>query len=238
MAAIRALLLDLDDTLCDEAGSVAVALEATSRFAAQRLGLGEWVTLAQAYTRVSNALWADFDAWGRGLGKLDARRYVWRAALAGAGYSADESLISHIAAHYSDRRTCHRWLPQARETLLALRQTYRLGLITNGATDMQREKIRCLRLDDLCHVTLVGEECGHSKPHAEIFHRAMQALGVTADEGVMVGNSPETDIVGAHGVGMRTVWVCPDLRPWPLPSPAPWRTIRSVADLPSVLGSA
>jgi hypothetical protein len=47
VSSIRALFVDLVDTLCDETGSVAIALETTSRFVAERLGLKKWQVLEQ-----------------------------------------------------------------------------------------------------------------------------------------------------------------------------------------------
>ena len=234
---ISALFFDLDDTLCDDTGSVATALEATGRFAVDQLELSDWQRLIQIYTRVSDALWADFDSWGLGLSRLDARRYVWRLALLSGGYPTDEPFVHSVASYYNDQRNCHRWLPQARETLLELRSTYRLGLITNGSADMQRDKIRGLDLEGLFDMTVVAEELGHSKPRPEIFVHAMQRLAVTAAQSIMIGNSPEADIVGGHNAGMRTVWVCPVTKPWPLSSAPPWKTIRSVFELPLHLQS-
>jgi putative hydrolase of the HAD superfamily len=236
---IDALFFDLDDTLSDETGSVTVALEATGRFVAGRLGLSDWERVAEVYMRVSDVLWADFDSWGRGLNRLDARRYVWRAVLVDGGYPCDDALVESVAACYNEHRNRqYSWLPQARETLLALRGSYKLGLITNGSTDMQRAKIRYLELEGLFDMTLVAEECGYSKPRPEVFQRAMEGLGVSADQSVMIGNSVEADVLGGYGVGMRTVWVCADGRPWPIPIAAPWRTVRSVAELPAVLEDA
>jgi HAD superfamily hydrolase (TIGR01662 family) len=235
VAQLRAVCFDLDDTLCDEAGSVLRAVEATARHAGQRLGT-DWRALADVYQRVGNALWMQFDSWGRGLGKLAVRRYVWRAALLAGGFDASDDLVAKIAEHYTmTRERDHRWIGGARQGLLVLRRSYRIGLITNGSTEIQREKVRALGLDRLCHCIVVAEECGCSKPAPGIFERAMRKLEVEADECVMVGDRPEADIVGAHAVGMRSVWIAPDDAVWPLRDRGPWRRARSVALVPGVV---
>jgi putative hydrolase of the HAD superfamily len=53
-------------------------------------------------------------------------------------------------------------------------------------------------------VTFSGE-VGWRKPHERIFNAALQALGATATETVMVGDSEHDDIGGAHTAGMRAV---------------------------------
>ena len=43
------------------------------------------------------------------------------------------------------------------------------------------------------------------KPHPSIFQAALDLLGTTAAESVMVGDSPSDDIEGALRIGMRAV---------------------------------
>ncbi len=45
------------------------------------------------------------------------------------------------------------------------------------------------------------------KPHALLYEIAMQRLGVTADQCLMVGDRPDTDIAGAIALGMKTALV-------------------------------
>ncbi|MEX2617247.1 MAG: HAD-IIA family hydrolase [Alphaproteobacteria bacterium] len=45
------------------------------------------------------------------------------------------------------------------------------------------------------------------KPHAAIFHLAVERLGIAKDETVMIGDTPETDIAGGFAAGLRTFLV-------------------------------
>ena len=47
------------------------------------------------------------------------------------------------------------------------------------------------------------------KPEAPLFRIALDRLGLTAAEATMVGDSPESDVAGGRGVGMRTVLYAP-----------------------------
>ena len=47
------------------------------------------------------------------------------------------------------------------------------------------------------------------KPMPHIFRVALVRLGVPPEEALMVGDSLRSDIVGAHAVGLRTIWLAP-----------------------------
>ena len=50
-----------------------------------------------------------------------------------------------------------------------------------------------------------SSDVGIRKPRPEIFERALEELGVTADRALFVGDRLIADIRGARDVGMRTV---------------------------------
>jgi len=78
----------------------------------------------------------------------------------------------------------------------------RIGLISNG----QRDLDAFARHHELDVDVAVGSKShGRTKPHASIFETALAALGVAADETVMVGDSYADDIEGARALGMRAI---------------------------------
>lgn len=54
-------------------------------------------------------------------------------------------------------------------------------------------------------VRLYTSDMTHMKPHPAAFQALIDAVGVTADKAVFVGDRPRDDISGAQGVGMRAV---------------------------------
>jgi len=90
--------------------------------------------------------------------------------------------------------------------LMELRKRHRLGVISNGLTIKQWEKLVWLRLHHFFEAVITSEECGHEKPEPEIFHAALGALDIEPSEALMVGDRYDVDIQGARKVGMRTVW--------------------------------
>lgn len=45
------------------------------------------------------------------------------------------------------------------------------------------------------------------KPAPEVFEQVLDALGVRAEAAVMVGNTWDTDILGANGAGLHALWL-------------------------------
>ena len=76
----------------------------------------------------------------------------------------------------------------------------KLGVISNGSRDLE-EFVRHHALEMDCAVG--SRDFGRTKPHPDIFRRALELLGVEAGEAAMVGDSYEDDIEGARGLGMR-----------------------------------
>jgi HAD superfamily hydrolase (TIGR01549 family) len=110
-----------------------------------------------------------------------------------------------------------------------------IGIVTNGPTEVQHAKLELLGIHRLVDFVLVSEEFGVAKPDPKIFHEALRLAGVGPEEAVFIGDSPEFDMVGAQAAGIPTVWVNRHERPWTEPGPAPSRQIRTLADLPQLL---
>lgn len=113
-----------------------------------------------------------------------------------------------------------------------------IGIVTNGPTEVQKAKLELLGVDRLVDFVLVSEEFGVAKPDPAIFHEALRLAGVGPEEAIFVGDSVEFDMAGARAAGIPTVWVNCHQRPWTEPGPPPTRQIRTLADLPQLFGVA
>ena len=89
---------------------------------------------------------------------------------------------------------------------LLKQQGYLLGVVTNGFGKFQTRSIEGLGIQNYFDVILISEVEQVRKPQLEIFQRAMNRLGVSAQDSVFVGDHPEADILGAKRANMRTIW--------------------------------
>ncbi len=228
-----AILFDLDDTLIiDEVISREVFAKvsdlAATRFGVDREAFGRSARSharrlwgegpAYAYCRrigisAFECLWGNFTGDSADLTQLrnwslDYRKAVFDAAFRELQIEPDECTASELArAFYDQRRKLQRLMPDARETLTRLASKYKLGLLTNGAPDLQREKLQASGLESFFSAVAISGERDIGKPRPEIFFLLLEELGASPEGAVMVGNSLERDIAGARNAGITNVWI-------------------------------
>lgn len=62
-------------------------------------------------------------------------------------------------------------------------------------------------LDRAFDAVIISAEVGYRKPHPEMFLRALNTLGATADRAWHVGDSWPEDVRGATDLGIRALWL-------------------------------
>lgn len=208
-ATAKGVFFDLDDTLIVYEPAVREALRRTeARFAPRcplladgALGRAVWEAYARRFGYGT-------DGYPR-LALLtvpELRRELTRAAFQRLGIDAP-SLEAEVSAFYCEiEARLIRARDDARQTLDALRGAVRLGVITNGPSALQRQKLHDTGLAPLLETIVVDTEEGWPKPDARIFARAAERVGIDPGELVFVGNSPDDDVAGARAAGWVSVW--------------------------------
>lgn len=229
---IKALVFDLDDTLVVEEASAEAAFLKTCELAHARCGIdpaalhaslrplarGLWHNSpARAYAvqiGISSweALWARFEGDGQSLRTLrdwapTYRRESWLSALREHGVDDIDLALDLAETFPIERRKLHVVYEDVRPALEHLGRSFGLGLLSNGASDLQREKIAGAGIGRYFDEILISGDIGVGKPKPRIFEMILSRLGVAAAEAVMIGNNLRTDIAGARDVGMTTIWL-------------------------------
>ena len=203
---MRAMLLDLDDTLLDYSGGVDECWAAACASAAAQVAQAELVA-ALAETRRS--FWRDPEHNRRErVDMLRAWTRIATQALERCG--AEGRLGGAIAeAFAARRRSVMQLFPDALRFLTALREGGTpLGLVTNGDAREQRAKIERHDLARFFDVIVIEGEFGAGKPDAAVYRTALSTLGVAAGPDVwMAGDHLEFDVAGAQRLGLRAAWV-------------------------------
>lgn len=83
-----------------------------------------------------------------------------------------------------------------------LGRQYRLGAVTNGASDLA-----AIGMAKHFDTAIAAHAFGSAKPDPAIFHAGCQALGVLPAEAIYVGDDPLLDVEGAQRAGLRAVWI-------------------------------
>jgi len=98
----------------------------------------------------------------------------------------------------------------------ALRGKAKLGIITNGFTELQQVRLERTGLKHYFEFIVISEEIGIAKPHFGIFEYALSIMGNPQPERVlMVGDNPDSDILGGMNAGLHTCWLNVDNRETP-----------------------
>lgn len=261
---VRALIVDLDNTLVPEFPNYEQAFDDGCGPIAQELGLGV-SAIRRSVFDASHELWrsspwfeeclrlgigsptslltdlsagrpehAELRAW-----LPDYRRQAWGRGLAAQGIEAAsrEAVGRRLDAAFRARQRV--FCPPYSDAMPAMERAaaaYRLGITTNGPSDVQRAKLSASGLEQFFPVVVVSEEIGAGKPGVEMFRIALERLRVRADEAVVVGDSYERDIAGARNAGLASILVDRG-DPQSQGSPSADATIASLAELRSALAT-
>ncbi|EHM29113.1 MULTISPECIES: HAD family hydrolase [Streptomyces] len=195
----KLVLFDLDNTLIDRNGAIQ---DWAAQFAA-RYSLADHAATQLVESVQARAFPATFESIR-------------------AQYRLPSSADSLWRQYCSDIAAAVRCPERVLAGMDALRATgWRVGIATNGATDIQNAKLQATglvgRVDGVC----VSESVGARKPSAAVFEAAAVACGSRLSQGGwMVGDNPETDIDGGRRADLRTIWIR-NGRPWPVRLAAP-----------------
>ena len=222
MSSIRAVLLDMDDTLCDSEGLTPMRLDAVHEALSDSVDSS---LLTRVMTEALN--WDSVGVEGRFLNRMS--RIADQLGL-------DEDSTQFMRGVYNGVLMENlRLYDGVVSTLNWLRKRYKLGLITNGPSDLQRGKIDVLELEQYFDCISIGGEVGAYKPDPKIFEHCMTALNVTGSECIFVGDRTESDVVGARTMGMVAIRI---RKSYPFPmdeEPAPDYFLDSINELPGLM---
>jgi putative hydrolase of the HAD superfamily len=227
----RALLFDLDDTLCDYAGARDERLRR-----AFSLGLGLPASQDEDEVDLEQMIAHSIEMHPHGADHF-------AALFAHHGFREPGGAAKAAEWYRGNRFHGLALFPAAAAVLRAVRQqettgadsSRPVGIITNGPAEVQRAKVELLGVHDLVDFVIISGEFGIAKPDPAIFREALSRAGVRAEDAVFVGDSPEFDVAGAQGAGIPVVWVNPLGTRWEEARPPPDREIRSIAEFPALL---
>lgn len=184
---LRAVLLDLDNTLYDEHEFVMSGFKAVAQAMAQKFELDEkavYLSLSKLFLK-------------------QGRKQVFTQALGDLGIYDDE-ITSEMVEVYRSHLPRIRVFRDAHAVLPKIKQECRLGLITDGLRRVQENKIQALKVSGYFDVITYADDYG-GKHSSKPFLMTLEQLQVKADESVYVDDNPQKGFAVAKELGIRTV---------------------------------
>jgi putative hydrolase of the HAD superfamily len=231
---LRAVLLDVDDTLVDTRGAFRAAIATV---------VATWLPHLDADGREAAVQhWAldpggHFRAYTRG--ELDfaaqRRRRADDLQLAFGGRPLDDEAALRWDAGYEDAfRRAWRPCQDAPPFLAAVRAAgLRMAAVTNMLTSYQIAKLDAVGLGGFLEAVVGLDVVGVGKPDPRPFLHACTLLGVEPGEAVYVGDEVDVDARAARDAGLAGVWLD---RHGSGEEPGDVPVVRTLAELPALLG--
>jgi putative hydrolase of the HAD superfamily len=223
------LFFDLDHTLWDfESNSRHALRVGFEEVGLKRLGIDNAERWIEAYERANEWCWSEF-RHGR-MDKETLRAERFRLAMERLNVSPSVDVAKQLGEHYIATSPHQTALMEGTLEVLdaLLARGHKMWLLTNGFDEVQHIKVEKSGLQPYFLDVFTSDSLGVKKPHGEAFHRSAYRAGVAMDAGiVMIGDSWESDVEGAQGVGWRGVHFNPS---GDVQSGA-WRTVRTLQEL-------
>jgi putative hydrolase of the HAD superfamily len=203
----RHLFFDLDHTLWDFEANARATLEVLyTNLQLESRGINDFELFYRNYLAHNEKLW---ERYRKGYIKQEELR-VKRMWLSLLDFKiADDELSRAMSVQFLDLLPTRTILfPGTKEILTYLAaKGYTIHLITNGFEKTQHSKLKHSGLDSFFKEVITSEGSNSLKPNKEIFEYALRKTRAQLHESIMIGDTPEVDILGAKNAGMDQVFV-------------------------------
>ncbi len=224
------IFFDIDGTLIDHDSA-----ETAAALAFQQVHPQVFPEPPQAFVaRWKEVSWRHVKRWLAGETTFQGQRRSRLQELFSHHRQLTNAQADDLIQHYVDAYEQNWRLYDDVQPCLQALASRRLGIISNGDSGQQRQKLEKLKIAGLFSVITISGDVGLSKPAAGIFAAACAAAGLAMQQCTYIGNHLDSDILAGTRAGMRAIWIN-RLR---LPCPLGVVAIRSLVEMPGVIGSS
>jgi len=212
---LKALFLDLDETLCDTLGANERAKQLMARQIEAQFGEHiNGTTFADEYVTGIYREWTDHQRTRympiiEQQSEAAFRLQLIRDLLTERAVKniSDDTAQALQEKFDSDRLKAFDFYPGIKAFLADARKLFTLVVITNGPEFSQVPKVERVNLvEHVDHIIIGGQE-PEEKPAVSIFNKALKLANCQAHEVIHLGDSLASDIAGAHNSGITSVWI-------------------------------
>jgi putative hydrolase of the HAD superfamily len=188
---LQAIIFDLDDTLFEEGDFVISGFRAVAKKIAESAGA--------ATEDVFQFLLKEYRENGRGK--------IFNVAFRQYGISDSQDQVESFVQLYRRHLADISLYPGVESLLMRLKNNYRLAIVTDGAVEMQSNKIRALGLHQLVDHVVYCWNIGYPKPDPKGCSAAIEHFDILPSQAMVIGDHPLNDIYVGKRIGTLTARV-------------------------------
>lgn len=196
---IKAVLIDIDNTLLDFDKSAFIAMNETAK--------KHNVTFPEGYfdvfLRINDKLWKDLECGI--IVKQDIYNNRWNMIFKKLGICADGKAFEEDFR--KEMRTTAVPVDGAEDILKYLSEKYPIYTASNASKAQQKQRLEKTGLMKYITEMFTSEDIGFQKPAKEFFYFCIREMyPLHAEDVVMIGDSVDADIIGAKNFGIKSIW--------------------------------
>jgi len=197
------LLFDADGTLFDfekcEADALNNTLNSFNISSANN-------DLTALFKKVNYKIWEEFENNLISADNLKVERFIRYFDL----LNVDTDPVDFSAQYLINLSKGTYLLPGAYELLKSISADFKIVIVTNGLTSVQRPRFENSAIKSFVDSYVISEEFGIPKPNSEIFEYALsKAEHPDKSTTLMIGDKLSSDIKGGRDFGVDTCWYNP-----------------------------
>lgn len=198
MTMIKAVLIDIDDTIFDFEKCSKNAFKKTLK----KLDLSYKEKDFSYFNKVNDILWTK-----QKLGELNINQvFIERSNMMSKYFCLDieKEIFNNLFVEflYDEIEIVY----EIEDLLSYLSDKYQIFAASNGVYDMQVNRIKKSNLDKYFDEIFVSDKIGFEKPDKRFFQKIMNITKFSNNDLIMIGDSIKSDIIGAKNSNIKSIY--------------------------------
>lgn len=198
MTMIKAVLIDIDDTIFDFEKCSKNAFKKTLK----KLDLFYEEKDFSYFNKVNDILWTK-----QKLGELNINQiFIERSNMMSKyfGLDIEKEIFNNLFVEFLYDEI--EIVDEIEDLLSYLSNKYQIFAASNGVYDMQVNRLKKSNLDKYFDEIFVSDKVGFEKPDKRFFQKIMNITKFSNDDLIMIGDSIKSDIIGAKNSNIKSIY--------------------------------